>query len=63
MAYKKGNYVLHKKDVKLKGGRKQTIYFFCGEGKKPKSGTACDMPDGYTTGTNKRTGLTYLKKK
>ena len=60
MAYKEGEYTLHKKDVVLKGGRKQTIYFF--SKRKPKSGTPCDKPDGYTVGINKRTGLPYLKK-
>ena len=63
MAFEKDGYVLHTREVKLKGGRAQQIYFFCGVGKKPKSGKPCDMPVGYTTGVNKRTGLPYLKKK
>jgi len=60
MVYKEGEYTLHKKDVKLRGGRIQTIYFFSKA--KPKSGTPCDKPAGYTVGINKRTGLPYLKK-
>lgn len=61
MPFVKGDYTLHKRDVKLKGGKVQTIYFFAKS--KPKSGKPCDMPDGYLVGVNKRTGLPYLKKK
>jgi hypothetical protein len=63
MAFEKDGYVLHTREVQLKGGRNQKIYFFCKAGNKPKSGKPCDMPDGYTTGVNKRTKLPYLKKK
>lgn len=64
MVYKQGEYVLHKRDVTLRGNRKTTIYFFCKSGKKPKSGSPCDMPDGYKIGgINKRTSLPYLSKK
>jgi len=63
MAFEKDGYVLHTREVQLKGGRNQKIYYFCKAGKKPKSGKPCDMPDGYITGVNKRTGLPYLKKK
>ena len=42
MAYEQDGYVLHKKDVELKGGRAQTIYYFCKAGNKPKSGEPCD---------------------
>lgn len=61
MAYEHNGYTLHTMIVKLKGGRKQQIYFF--SKKKPKSGTKCDLPDGYKVGVNKKTGLPYLKKK
>ena len=61
MVYTHGDYTLHSKDVELKGGRIQTIYFFAK--RKPKSGTPCDKPDNMTVGVNKRTGLPYLKKK
>ena len=60
MAYTHGEYTLYNKTVTLKGGRKQTIYFFAKN--KPKSGTPCDKPAGYTVGINKRTTLPYLKK-
>ena len=61
MAYKHGNYTLHKRQVKLRGGREQTIYFFA-KG-TPKSGTPCDKPDNKEIGINSRTGLPYLKNK
>jgi hypothetical protein len=61
MAYKEGAYTLYTMNVNLKGGKKQTIYFF--SKRTPKSGKACDMPDGYKVGINKRTGLPYLKRK
>lgn len=61
MAYKQDGYTLHKRDVELKNGGTQTIYFF--SKKKPKSGVPCDLPDGYQVGVNKQTGLPYLKKK
>jgi len=60
MAFKQGEYTLHTKEVTLKGGRKQNIYFFAKS--KPISGTPCDKPDGYNVGINKKSGLPYLKK-
>jgi len=59
--FKKDGYTLHKTDVKLKGGRTQRLFFF--SKKKPKRGTPCAKPSGYSVGKNKRTGLPYLKKK
>jgi hypothetical protein len=56
----KGTYILHTRAVELKGGRKQTIYFFTKKGNKPKSGKACDMPEGKKVGINQRTGLPFL---
>jgi hypothetical protein len=61
MLYRYEDWVLYKKDVTLKGGKKQTIYFFTK--RTPKSGTPCDLPNGYIVNVNKRTGLPYLKKK
>lgn len=62
MAFERDGYTLHKRDVTLKGGRRQTIYFFARS--KPKSGTPIgELPAGYAVGVNKRTGLPYLKKK
>ncbi|MEA3229949.1 MAG: hypothetical protein U9P44_03465, partial [archaeon] len=63
MVFEKGKYVLHSRDVDLKGGKKTTIFFFCTKGKKPKSGKPCDKPANKIVGTNKRTGLPYLKNK
>jgi hypothetical protein len=60
MVYEQNGWKLYKRDVTLKGGRNQTIYFF--SKRTPNSGTPCDMPPGYTVGVNKRTGLPYLKK-
>jgi hypothetical protein len=61
MAYTHEGWTLYTRDVTLKGGRKQTIYFF--SKRTPKSGKPCDLPSGYSVGVNKRTGLPYLKKK
>jgi hypothetical protein len=60
MVYTQGDYKLYTRDVELKGGKVQTIYFF--SKRIPKSGKTCDLPSGYEVGVNKRTGLPYLKK-
>lgn len=60
MAFVHDGWTLYKREVTLKGGRKQTIYFF--SKRDPKSGTPCEKPDGYIVGVNKRTGLPFLKK-
>ena len=60
MAYMHDGWTLYKRDVTLKGGRQQTIYFF--SKREPKSGSPCEKPPGYSVGVNKRTGLPYLKK-
>jgi hypothetical protein len=52
-------YYLHSKQVTLKGGRKQTIYFFAGE---VKGGALDALPAGYIVIENERTGLPMLKK-
>lgn len=54
------NYFLHSKDVILKGGRKQRIFYFAGE---EKVGVLNDLPAGYEVMENKRTGLPMLRKK
>ena len=61
MAYTYEGWTLYCRDVTLKGGRRQTIYYF--SKRSPKSGTPCDKPDNMTVGVNKRTGLPYLKKR
>jgi len=53
------NYFLHSKEVTLRGGRKQVIYYFAREEKD----NASELPDGYTVMENSRTGLPMLKKK
>lgn len=60
MPYTQDGYTLHSRDVDLKNGGTQTIYFFAK--REPKSGAPCEMPDGYTVGVNSLTGLPYLKK-
>lgn len=52
-------YYLHQKDVTLKGGRQQRIYFF---GKEVKDGAIDALPSGYVVIENTRTGLPILKK-
>ena len=61
MAYVHDGWTLYSRDVVLKGGRKQTIYFF--SKRTPKSGKPCDKPGNMTVAVNKRTGLPSLKKK
>ncbi len=53
-------YYLHTKEVKLKGGRKQRIYYFAGKAGKDSIDA---IPTGYETMENKRTGLPMLRKK
>jgi hypothetical protein len=60
VAFQHNGYTLHAREVALKGGHKQVIYFF--SQRNPKSGVPVEMPPGYTLAFNKRTGLPYLKK-
>lgn len=56
----KGNtYFLHGKNVTLKGGRQQMIYFF---GKEAKEGALDAVPEGYKIKESARTGLPILAK-
>lgn len=52
-------FYLHAKEVTLKGGRKQRIFYFAGEAKE---GAVDELPPGYTIGENSKTGLPILKK-
>ena len=52
-------YYLHSREVTLRGGRKQTIYFFA---RTEKEGVIGDLPAGYEVMENSRTGLPMLKK-
>ena len=65
MAYSHKNskgqtYYLHSKDVTLRGGRQQTIFYFARE---VKPGALDELPEGKTIVENKRTGLPLLKGK
>jgi YHS domain-containing protein len=53
-------YYLHSKEVELKAGRKQQIYYFAGEAAKNALNA---LPAGYETMENERTGLPMLRKK
>jgi hypothetical protein len=64
MAYSTTNskgqtYYLHMKDVTLKGGRLQRIYFFA---RDIREGAVDELPEGYMEVENPRTGLKVLKK-
>ena len=52
-------YYLHSRDVTLRGGRQQTIYFFA---QTEKDGVMDELPAGYEVSENPRTGLPLLKK-
>lgn len=65
MAYQHTNskgqsYYLHSKEVKLRSGRNQRIYYFARE---TREGAMDSLPDGYMVIENSRTGLPILKKK
>lgn len=52
-------YFLHRKEVTLKNGRKQTIYFFA---RDEREGSLDEVPAGYTVVETQRTGMPVLKK-
>lgn len=52
-------YFLHSRNVTLRGGRKQMIYFFARE---ERDGSLDKVPEGYTVVENKKTGLPMLKR-
>jgi hypothetical protein len=52
-------YYLHYKDVNLKGGRVQRIYFFA---RDVRPGSLDDVPAGYRVVETERTGMPILKK-
>lgn len=64
MAYSHTNskgvtYYLHSKDVTLRGGKLQTIYYFAKD-VRPEAIDA--LPDGYTVVENPRNGFLTLKR-
>lgn len=54
-------YYLHKKDVVLRGGKEQTIYFFAKDDKGAK-GEPTDLPTGYEVTENPRNGFLTIRK-
>ncbi|MGB9004225.1 MAG: hypothetical protein WCB96_00725 [Candidatus Aminicenantales bacterium] len=65
MAYeytnKKGmKYFLHSREVSLRGGRKQRIFFFA---RDIRPGALDNLPDGYLVQETTKTGMPILKKK
>lgn len=54
-------YYLHKKDVVLRGGKEQTIYFFAKDDKGAK-GEPTDLPEGYEVTENPRNGFLTIRK-
>lgn len=55
-------YFLFKKDVVLRGGRKQTIFYFTKDENNSKGQALEELPAGYMVMENARTGLPMLKK-
>jgi hypothetical protein len=59
---KKGQvYYLHTREVTLKNGRKQRIFFFARDVRPAAALQA--VPDGYTVMETQRTGMPVLKRK
>jgi len=52
-------YYLHHKDVTLRGGKQQRIYFFA---RDVRAGSLDAVPSGYEVMETKRTGMPVLKK-
>jgi hypothetical protein len=55
-------YYLHKKDVTLRGGKQQTIFFFTKDEKGAK-GEPTDLPENKTVTENPRNGFLTVKNK
>jgi hypothetical protein len=52
-------YYLHFKDVTLRGGKKQRIYFFA---RDVRDGSLDEVPEGMEVMETKRTGMPVLKR-
>lgn len=52
-------YFLHSKEVTLRGGRKQTIFYFATD---VREGALDEVPSGYQVMENARTGLPMLRR-
>lgn len=64
-AYKHTNskgvtYYLNSKNVVLRGGKEQRIFYFS---KDERAETASDLPDGFTVNENPRNGFLTIKRK
>lgn len=55
-------YYLFTKEVTLRGGRQQKIFYFSRDDKNPKGTPVEDLPEGYEVIENARTGLPMLKR-
>ena len=55
------SYYLFKKEVNLKGGKKQLIYFFAKDPNNEKGTPVPDLPEGKVVKENTKTGLPFLK--
>lgn len=55
-------YYLHCKDVTLRGGKNQRIYFFC-KAEQGAKGTPCELPGDKEVAENQRNGFLTVKKK
>lgn len=51
-------YHLNSKNVILRGGKEQTIYYFS----KDERPEACDLPEGYVVSENPRNGFLVVKR-
>ena len=51
-------YHLNSKEVTLRGGKKQTIYYFS----KDERPEACDLPSGFSVNENPRNGNIKVKR-
>ncbi len=54
------SYYLHCREVSLKGGRKQTIYYFA---RDVREGALDQVPEAYQVVETPKTGMPILKKK
>ena len=52
-------YYLNSKEVTLRGGKKQRIYYFS----KDERPEGCELPDGFVVNENPRNGFLTVKRK
>lgn len=53
-------YYLNSKEVTLRAGHLQRIYFFSNDS---RADTGCDLPEGFTVNENQRNGFLTVKRK